>query len=158
MQNLGHDGDDESENDRAEKKKSTKRQRDPVAARASVIRYRANNPAARSTEARREESRRQYAQFHPIRQQWDIDHPCKDCGRIWLKSSEAGVRKKCCQNGLLWNDASCELVLNPLPYELEKGFFSTDFVKSSNQYNNILSLGAVGIENDKETVVKEVQS
>jgi hypothetical protein len=42
------------------------------------------------------------------------------------------------------------LALKPLPYELEKGFFSTHFVKSSNQYNNILSLGAVGVENDKE--------
>jgi hypothetical protein len=70
---------------------------------------------------------------------------------VWLKSSEAGLRKKCCQNGLLWRDeTSSELALKPLPYELEKGFFSTHFVKSSNQYNNILSLGAVGVENDKE--------
>jgi hypothetical protein len=45
---------------------------------------------------------------------------------------------------MLWRDeTSVELALKPLPYELEKGFFSTHFVKSSNQYNNILSLGAV---------------
>jgi hypothetical protein len=135
MQNVGHDGDDESENslneaETAVKKKTTKqayngeynkrpdvvarqkepevvarrkksydeynknkRQTDPVAARSRNSRYRANNPIARSAEVRREENRRRYAQFQPIRQQWDIDHPCKDCGKIWLKSSEAGLRK-----------------------------------------------------------------
>ena len=88
---------------RADHPEEIRERRDPVAARASDSKYRANHPAARSAEARREERRREYARFQPIRQQWDIDHPCKDCGKIWLKSSEAGLRKKCCQNGLLWD-------------------------------------------------------
>ena len=49
MQNLGHDGDDESENglkeaDRVEKKKATKRQRNPVAARASNSQHSVSRP------------------------------------------------------------------------------------------------------------------
>ena len=124
---------------------ANRRKRNVAAESAYHAQYRIDH-----ADARREYNRRHYAQFKPIRQQWDIDHPCKHCGKIWLKSSEAGLRKKCCQNGLLWNDLACELVLGPLPYELDKGFYSTHFVKSSNQYNNILSLGAVGIENDKE--------
>jgi hypothetical protein len=34
---------------------------------------------------------------------------------------------------------------------LEYGFFSEEFVKASNQYNNILSLGAIGIDNEQPT-------
>ena len=181
LQNLEHDGDDESENGRSATDKPVKpkrdraasnrkynenkrqrdavaarasdskyrdnhskeirQRRDPVAARASAKKHRANHPELYSAEARREARRREYARFKPIRQQWDIDSPCRFCGKLWLKSSEAGLRKKCCQNGLLWRDeTSAELALKPLPYELEKGFFSTHFVKSSNQYNNIPSV------------------
>ena len=42
--------------------------------------------------------------------------------------------------------------MEPLPYILEKAFeLNSPIVKASNQYNNILSLGAVGIDNDKVT-------
>ena len=42
-------------------------------------------------------------------------------------------------------------MLDPLPYDWESGFYNTHFVKASNQYNNILSLGGVGIDNERMT-------
>ena len=51
-------------------------------------------------EAVRQYERRRYAQFKEIRQQWDIDHPCHHCGHIWLKSTDTGLRRKCCLNGV----------------------------------------------------------
>ena len=42
-------------------------------------------------------------------------------------------------------------MLDPLPYAWEIGFYNTHFVKASNQYNNILSLGGVGIDNERMT-------
>jgi hypothetical protein len=103
----------------------------------------------RETDARYSHQRR--ANAKQIRQHWDIDNPCLHCGRIWLESSEAGLRRKCCRNGDLW-DINSPFILEPLPYILEKAFeLNSPIVKASNQYNNILSLGAVGIDNDKVT-------
>ena len=42
---------------------------------------------AKHQEAFKAYERRRYARFKPIRQQWDIDHPCGHCGKVWLKSS-----------------------------------------------------------------------
>jgi hypothetical protein len=53
-------------------------------------------------------------------------------------------------DGFLW-DASCPFMLEALPYDWESGFYNTHFVKASNQYNNILSLGGVGIDNERMT-------
>ena len=95
----------------------------------------------RETDARYSHQRR--ANAKQIRQHWDIDNPCLHCGRIWLESSEAGLRRKCCRNGDLW-DINSPFILEPLPYILEKAFeLNSPIVKASNQYNNILSLGAL---------------
>ena len=84
---------------------------------ASRTRYHANPDSARGA------SQRQNRLFREVKQEWDIDHPCRHCGYIWLKSSEAGLRKKCCQNGILCNETSTFILL-PLPEELEQGFFN----------------------------------
>ena len=49
-----------------------------------------------------EYSRRRRRAFMEVRQQWDHAHPCRYCGRVWLVSSSAGLRKKCCLSE--WQD------------------------------------------------------
>jgi len=95
------------------------------------------------------DSRARRAAFKEVRQQWDHAKPCQYCKHVWLVSSSAGLRKKCCQGGKLCDPQLSPFLLEPLPAVLENGFFSTDFPGMSNQLNNILSLGAVGVENDK---------
>jgi hypothetical protein len=130
-------------------REASKRQYDAnreSAREASRSRYHANPGPSR--DAARQASQCRRSVFREVKQEWDIDHPCRHCGYIWLKSSEAGLRKKCCQNGILWNETS-PFILLPLPEELEQGFFNDEFVKGSNQFNNILSLGAIGIDNEQ---------
>ena len=93
---------------------------------------------------------RRHAAFKSIEQYWDYEHPCGHCGRVWLGGSTAGLRMKCCQGGRMW-DLTCPFILHSMPQVLDIGFFDSDFVHSSNQYNNILAMGAVGVENDKPT-------
>jgi len=88
--------------------------------------------------------------FKAVLQEWDSGHPCTHCGRVWLYSASTGLRKKCCMEGKLWDLNMSPFILAPLPPVLESGFYNPEFVRSSNQYNNILSLGAVGVENAKE--------
>ena len=42
---------------------------------------------------------RRQAAFKSIEQYWDYNHPCGHCGRVWLRGSSVGLRKKCCQGG-----------------------------------------------------------
>ena len=95
-------------------------------------------------------SRTNRVAFKAVLQEWDSGHPCTHCGRVWLYSASSGLRKKCCMEGKLWDLNISPFILSPLPPVLESGFYNPDFVRSSNQYNNILSLGAVGVENAKE--------
>jgi hypothetical protein len=96
-------------------------------------------------------SQARHAAFKEVRQHWDSAHPCKHCAYVWLVQSSEGLRKKCCKNGQLWNTSISPFILEPLPDVLESGMYSDEFVRSSNQYNNILSLGAVGVDNANET-------
>ena len=42
---------------------------------------------------------RRQAAFKSIEQYWDYKHPCAHCGRVWLRDSSVGLRKKYCQGG-----------------------------------------------------------
>ena len=44
-------------------------------------------------------TQRRRAAFKSIEQYWDYNHPCGHCGRVWLRGSSVGLRKKCCQGG-----------------------------------------------------------
>jgi hypothetical protein len=98
-----------------------------------------------------EASRVRRVAFKEVRQHWDSAHPCNPCGHVWLVSASAGLRQKCCMGGILWDMAVSPFILGPLPSVLEHGLYDKDFVRSSNQYNNILSLGAVGVDNAKQS-------
>ena len=118
---------------------------------ARVAQSSAAAAASRERELARDRttSRARRTAFKEVRQQWDHAKPCQYCKHVWLVSSSAGLRKKCCQGGKLCDPQLSPFLLEPLPAVLENGFFSTDFPGMSNQLNNILSLGAVGVENDK---------
>ena len=89
--------------------------------------------------------------FVPIQQVWDDDNPCQFCCAVFLKSVSKSSRKKCCNNGayLMANSDFPKLEMLPeaLKYLcLERG---EHFGKQSAKYNNILSIGSTGVENQK---------
>ncbi len=43
--------------------------------------------------------RQRRSAFRPIEQRWDHKNPCNSCGHVWLESSKAGLRNRCCQGG-----------------------------------------------------------
>ena len=57
---------------------------------------------------------RRRAAFTSIEQYWDYNHPCGHCGRVWLRGSSVGLRKKCCQGGRMWH-STCPFILKPMP-------------------------------------------
>ena len=38
------------------------------------------------------------SRFKEIRQWWDFDHPCSNCGKVWLENAPAGTRSLSCGN------------------------------------------------------------
>ncbi len=89
--------------------------------------------------------------FLPIQQVWDDDNPCSFCHAVYLKSVSKSARKRCCNNGAYLMSDSEFPKLEPLPESLkwlclERG---EHFGKLSAKYNNILSIGSTGVENEK---------
>ena len=87
----------------------------------------------------------------PIKQKWDDENPCEYCYCIYLKSVKKKARKRCCNNGEYLQHDSVFPKLDMLPETLkwmclEKG---EHFGKNSAKYNNILSIGSTGIENNR---------
>lgn len=83
--------------------------------------------------------------------QWDYDNLCTYCGCLFLKVEKK--RDICCNNGLFLNPSSNFPILKPLPHQL-KNLLNTrlpHFARNSVSYNNILALGATGVENGSET-------
>jgi len=82
-----------------------------------------------------------------INQQWDYDNKCTHCGCLFLKSEKK--RDICCNNGVFLHHSSEFPKLKPLPSQL-KHLLETrlaHFARNSVSYNNILALGATGVEN-----------
>jgi hypothetical protein len=89
--------------------------------------------------------------FVPIQQVWDDDNPCQYCCAVYLKSVSKSARKKCCNNGayLMAESEFPKLEMLPEGFKflcLERG---EHFGKQSAKYNNILSIGSTGVENQK---------
>jgi len=85
-----------------------------------------------------------------VRQQWDYDNPCEFCGRVWLKNNSAGTRGLCCMNGKIFSPELERIFPHlermPMVFEsLTEPGTACDFGLASNVYNNMLSLGAVGV-------------
>jgi len=82
--------------------------------------------------------------------EWDYDHPCQYCNCLYLKIEKN--RNICCNNGAFLSDVTSYPKLLPLPPRLR--FLCVDrcphFSRNSISYNNILALGATGIENGSE--------
>ena len=86
-------------------------------------------------------------EFQPIAVEWDYEHPCLYCGCLYLKLEKN--RKICCNNGQYLTLNSTFPKLNPMPPQIR--FLSVErtphFSRNSVSYNNILALGATGVDN-----------
>ena len=79
---------------------------------------------------------------------------------MWLPILKSEKNRKiCCNNGQFFSSVSVFPKLNPLPPEIK--FFCTQrtphFSRNSVSYNNILALGATGIDNGTDKGVWEVR-
>jgi len=79
--------------------------------------------------------------------EWDYEHPCLFCNCIYLKCEKN--RKMCCHNGGHLTVNSNFPKLKPLPPQIK--FLCIErtphFSRNSVSYNNILALGATGVDN-----------
>ena len=92
--------------------------------------------------------------FKSLNLLWDVNRPCQYCGCVYfLIGDSVDIRKKCCNGGELFNESTKYPHLNPLPPSLL--YFITQrknhMGRNSVSYNNTLSLGATGIENESKT-------
>jgi len=82
--------------------------------------------------------------------EWDYQHPCSYCSCLYLKTEKN--RKICCNNGQFLTINSTFPRLNPLPPQIK--FLCIErtphFSRNSVSYNNILALGATGVDNGTE--------
>jgi len=101
----------------------------------------------------------QNRRFVSIQQQWDDENPCEYCHCTFLKSVLKKARKRCCNNGEYLQPDCAFPKLEMLPETLkwlclQRG---EHFGKTSAKYNNILSIGSTGVENNKgggyETII-----
>jgi len=90
-------------------------------------------------------SRQTYA---TISQSWDYANPCVHCGYIYLVADTN--RNQCCMNGRALDDTYFPPLL-PMPPELNHLALNRIEHMNSNStyYNNLLALGAVGVDNGK---------
>jgi ribosomal protein L37AE/L43A len=91
------------------------------------------------------------SRFVSMKQEWDDEHPCPYCHCTFLKSVKKKARRRCCNNGeyLQLECAFPKLEILPETLKwlcLQRG---EHFGKSSAKYNNILSIGSTGVENNK---------
>jgi len=82
--------------------------------------------------------------------EWDYQHPCPYCSCLYLKTEKN--RKICCNNGQFLTINSIFPRLHPLPPQIK--FLCIErtphFSRNSVSYNNILALGATGVDNGTE--------
>ena len=93
----------------------------------------------------------QNRRFVSIKQEWDDENPCEYCHCTFLKSVKKKARRRCCNNGEYLQPDCVFPKLEMLPETLkwlclERG---EHFGKTSAKYNNILSIGSTGVENNK---------
>jgi hypothetical protein len=89
--------------------------------------------------------------IRPITVEWDYENQCLYCGFIYLKTEKN--RKNCCSSGQFLGINSPFPKLNPLPPQIR--FLCIErtphFSRNSVSYNNILALGATGVDNGTDS-------
>mgnify|MGYP000287582537 CR=1 FL=1 len=88
---------------------------------------------------------------------WDYENKCKHCGCLYLTTEKN--RKICCNNGIFLHNSSSFPKLRSLPPQLKELIISrlSHFGRNSVSYNNILALGATGVDNGSPTSGWEVR-
>ena len=82
---------------------------------------------------------------------WDIQNPCPHCGCVlFFTEDKANIRKKCCNNGKIFEHQSQYPALRPLPAALLHYCVhrKNHMGRNSVSYNQVLALGATGADND----------
>ena len=81
----------------------------------------------------------------------DYDHACIYCGCLYLKNEKN--RKICCNNGNFITINSSFPKLNPLPTQIKFLCIERNphFSRNSVSYNNILALGATGVDSGPDS-------
>ena len=118
---------------------------------AQRFRHTYANMTPAQIEKERLRSRKKVLLFTSLECEWDFDHPCQYCGHVWLTTSSPGTKKLCCQDGTLTFERGYPLAMKSLSENMSNLMqHSEDFSRASNQYNNILSLGSVGVDNGRQ--------
>ena len=145
---LENMNDDQIENQRS-------RQRRENLSPEQIEQHNSRNQVKRMSDAQIERQRNYRnnlnSRFVSIKQEWDDEHPCPYCHCTFLKSVKKKARRRCCNNGeyLQLDCAFPKLEILPETLKwlcLQRG---EHFGKSSAKYNNILSIGSTGVENNK---------
>gem|GEM_PF-2308791 len=100
------------------------------------------------------EGRRTVVRFKSLRLQWNIANPCPHCGCVlFFVGDEPKIRQKCCSNGHILRNNNSFPHLRPLPPALLNYClnYKNHMGRNAVSYNNLLSLGACGIENESES-------
>jgi len=89
-----------------------------------------------------------------VQQTWDYEYPCEFCGKVWLKNNSKGTRSLCCMSGKIFSHEMQGIFphLQRMPVFMQKltePDVACVFGLASNVYNNMLALGAVGVDNGK---------
>ena len=115
-------------------------------------RHRVENMSDAQIQRQRIYRNSQNRRFVSIKQEWDDENPCEYCHCTFLKSVKKKARRRCCNNGEYLQPDCVFPKLEMLPETLkwlclERG---EHFGKTSSaKYNNILSIGSTGVENNK---------
>jgi len=102
-------------------------------------------------EPSRQRARGDSIYFKALHLSWDLRKPCVYCGCVmFFSDDDAAARKKCCDNGRIFTPGHAYPHLKPLPAVLLKYCmqFKNHMGRNSVSYNNVLSLGVCGIENE----------
>jgi hypothetical protein len=115
--------------------------------RAQDREYQARTRADMNEEEKAELHLNQSCYRNPIKQYWTKQ--CEYCKYVHLESTSKSARRKCCLDGAaLLDDYPRLMFLTPSVKEAMVHNIK-HFSRASSSYNNILSLGATGIENGK---------
>ena len=103
-----------------------------------------NTSTNASTSSYRERVRpRRRVRYLPVKQEWDVNNPCRYCGCLHLKSNNYYYfRKKCCNEGKYLTAPAFPKLL-PLPPILKTLILNDlpHFSRHGITYNNMLALG-----------------
>ena len=106
------------------------------------------------TEPPPREGRSAVLRFKPLRLQWNLAYPCPHCGCVLsFVGDDLRIRQKCCSNGYILRNINSFPHLKPLPPALLNYClnYKNHMGRNAVSYNNLLSLGACGVENESET-------